>query len=301
MSETDVAQPPVEASTEATGATEVPKEAVEPQNELTKQFTDAEWAALKEFREKLPAIYRAAYAPADEAAEPKTFNLWGIDINPTAPAQDARVSVVLMKFLRARELRVSDAETMLVATLRWREEFKINELLNEEFPQDVFGGIGHVFGHDKDGRPVTYNLYGGGIDMTPVFSDVKRFIRWRVQLMEKTVRTLDYEKYDQMVQVHDYAGVNFLGGRDANQKAAASEATKIFQDYYPEFLSTKFFINVPTFAAWIFWFFKSLLSSKTFAKMSVVGPGEKTVKAALIPVIDVKELPKRYGGEADAF
>lgn len=65
--------------------------------------------------------------------------------------------------------------------------------------------------------------------------------------MEKTVRTLDYEKYDQMVQVHDYAGVNFLGGRDANQKAAASEATKIFQDYYPEFLVRSLSLTVHTY------------------------------------------------------
>lgn len=92
--------------------------------------------------------------------------------------------------------------------------------------------------------------------MKPVFSDVKRFIRcvtfsislvsyrsltyirisWRVQLMEKTVRLLDFEKYDQMIQVHDYEGVSFMGGRDPNQKAAAGEASKIFQDNYPEFL-----------------------------------------------------------------
>ena len=34
----------------------------------------------------------------------------------------------------------------------------------------------------------------------------------------------------------DYAGVRFMGGRDANQKAAAAQATDIFQNHYPEFL-----------------------------------------------------------------
>ena len=48
---------------------------------------------------------------------------------------------------------------MLVATLKWRQEFKIDELLDEEFPEDVFGGVGQVFGHDKEGRPVTYDIY----------------------------------------------------------------------------------------------------------------------------------------------
>lgn len=58
-----------------------------------------------------------------------------------------------------RELKVDDAETSMIATLRWREEFKITELLNEQFPEEIFGGVGRVFGHDKEGRPVTYVIY----------------------------------------------------------------------------------------------------------------------------------------------
>lgn len=54
--------------------------------------------------------------------------------------------------------------------------------------------------------------------------------------MEKSVRLLDFETLDQMIQVHDYEGVSLMGGRDANQKAAAGEATNIFQNHYPEFL-----------------------------------------------------------------
>lgn len=139
-------------------------------------------------------------------------------------------------------------------------------------------------------------------------------------MMEKTVRLLDFSTHDQMLQVHDYEGVSVWAGRDPNQKAAAAEATNIFQNHYPEFLvrlfssshlavcltrtpsqARKFFINVPSLLTWMFWFFKSILSAKTFAKMSVVGTGKHTIAAALLPFIDAKQLPKRYGGEADAF
>ena len=43
---------------------------------------------------------------------------------------------------------------MLTDTLKWREEFKIDELMTEEFPADVFGQLGHISGVDKGGRPV---------------------------------------------------------------------------------------------------------------------------------------------------
>lgn len=85
---------------------------------------------------------------------------------------DARVSVVLMKFLRARcgeihffirrviifwaarNLNPTAASEMFVATLRWRDEFKVDDAVKEEFPQDVYGQLGHIYGRDKDGRPV---------------------------------------------------------------------------------------------------------------------------------------------------
>lgn len=73
--------------------------------------------------------------------------------------------------------------------------------------------------------------------------------------MEKSVALLDFVEIDQMIQIHgdsdlslydslaqmlsvysiDYLGVSFTS-RDANSKAAASEATNIFQSHYPELL-----------------------------------------------------------------
>ena len=81
---------------------------------------------------------------------------------------------------------------MMIATLRWRDEFKVEDAMKETFP-DVFNGFGHIYGHDKEGRPVvcasfsafsivpdracSYNIYGGNNDLTAAFSDVQRFIR----------------------------------------------------------------------------------------------------------------------------
>jgi hypothetical protein len=65
--------------------------------------------------------------------------------------------------------------------------------------------------------------------------------------------------------------------------------------------SWKFFVNVPSILAWIFWAFKSLVSAQTFAKMSVVGSRHHAIAKALGQVLDMKELPKRYGGQAKGF
>lgn len=53
-----------------------------------------------------------------------------------------------------RNLSIREAREMLVNTLRWREEFNIKAVLEEVFPTDVFGHLGHLFGRDREARPV---------------------------------------------------------------------------------------------------------------------------------------------------
>ncbi|KAH9926245.1 CRAL/TRIO domain-containing protein [Epithele typhae] len=283
---------PAASETNAADAKEK-TDAEEPQNWLTQQFTDAEWAAVKALRAELPAILAQAYPSASPA--PTSITLWGVTLSCTAPS--AKASVVLAKFARARGLVVADAAAMLLATLKWRAEFGVDAVVGETFDADTFGRLGRVYGKDKEGRPVTYNLYGAVRDMKAVFGDVQKFIRWRVQFMEESIKLLDFETVDQMVQIHDYNGVS-ITSRDASQKAAAKEATAVFQNYYPEFLSRKFFVSVPAVLTWIFWLFKPLISANTLAKMTVVGSGAKTIGAELSQVIALEELPKEYGGTA---
>ncbi|KAF8196750.1 CRAL-TRIO domain-containing protein [Mycena galopus ATCC 62051] len=292
---TPVAPAPAATSTaEPTAAAE--KSEPEPQNALTEKFTGYEWKALAEFRKLVPDALVKAY----ERPEAKTsaITLWGVRVDPENLV-DARTSVVLMKFLRARNLNPTVAAEMFVATLRWRAEFKVDDTLKEEFPQDVFGRLGHIYGRDKEGRPVVYNVYGGNQDLDAVFGDVDRFLRWRVAFMEKSVAMLDFANVDQTVQIHDYEGVS-MSSRTPASKAAASQASNIFSAHYPELLYKKFFVNVPGYMSWLFWVFKTVLPAATFAKMSVVGSSPRAIGKALLPLIAPEELPKRYGGTASA-
>ena len=49
---------------------------------------------------------------------------------------------------------MSKAQDMLLETLKWRKEFDIDSLMTEEFDDAIFGKIGYIAGHDKEGRPV---------------------------------------------------------------------------------------------------------------------------------------------------
>lgn len=42
---------------------------------------------------------------------------------------------------------------MFVSTLRWRDEFGVEAAVKEEH-SEVFASSGHIYGKDKEGRPV---------------------------------------------------------------------------------------------------------------------------------------------------
>jgi hypothetical protein len=118
-----------------------------------------------------------------------------------------------------RANNVTEAAQQLVDTLKWRSEFNPEKAADEEFPAEIFGRLGILHGKSKAGEPVTYNLYGEIKDNQVVFGDLDRFLRyrlilsypiegtdvnitrWRVGLMEKGIKGIDFENVECMVQV----------------------------------------------------------------------------------------------------
>ncbi|KAJ2312499.1 Non-classical phosphatidylinositol transfer protein (PITP) [Coemansia sp. RSA 2705] len=252
------------------------------------QFSDSESKLIAELREQLPEIAQEAAAATET---PVASALWGVELLPSADAaeRDLRVDVILAKFLKARNGDVKLAREMLVNTLKWRAEFGIAGILDEQFPEEVFGNVGYLYGHDGSGRPVTYNFYGG-LDNKLVFGDLERFLRWRVQLHERGMQQLDFVDVADMVQVHDYEGVGLLS-YDKFARAASKATVQLMSDNYPETLSTKIFANVPGWGETIFNIIGRWLSDETKRKFVVVS--KASAPAALVQHIG-EDIPEKF-------
>ncbi|KAG2202656.1 hypothetical protein INT47_002088 [Mucor saturninus] len=221
-------------------------------------LTKAEKEAVQALKADLDRVKTAANIPSD-------YKLW--DISLDKDSTDPKLDVLLVKFLRARDLDLTKASQMLIDTLIWRKDFKTDEILDQVYDESVLGSVSYVYKTDKEGRPVCYNFYGD-IDQEEVFGDVEKFIRWRVQVMERGVQLIDFVETDSMVVIHDYHNAS-LFGRSSNAKAATKEIIKIMQDNYPEFLAVKYFVNVPYWGSMIFKLIRPLLSEATTKKFIV--------------------------------
>jgi hypothetical protein len=235
--------------------------------------------------EKLQGQVEALVEEADHG------ELFGEDLKG---AEKGVQETLLNKFLQANQHDVDAAKSQLLKTLKWRKKFSPLSAAFKEKHKEVYDELGLVTKHES--TVMTWNLYGAVEDKERVFGDLDSFLRWRVGLMELGISKLDFSDAakSKMSQVHDYKGVNFFA-MDAKTKTATKNTIQIFQDYYPEMLDKKYFVNVPKIMGWVFTLVKPLVSKETLEKFNVLSDGSKLASSV------GDWTPKSYGGKAESL
>ncbi|KAL0540451.1 hypothetical protein IC582_020457 [Cucumis melo] len=247
----------------------------------------------------LPKEEAEAEAEA-EAAEPvpppppEEVFIWGIPL-----LGDERSDVILLKFLRARDFKVKDAFTMIKNTVRWRKQFGIEALLDEDLGNQ-WDKVVFSHGVDREGHPVCYNVFGEfenkDLYQTTFSDDEKslKFLRWRIQFLEKSIRKLDFSPscISTIVQVNDLK--NSPGLTKWELRNATKRALQLFQDNYPEFAAKQVFINVPWWYLAVNRMISPFFTQRTKSKFVFAGPS-KTAET-LFKYVAPEQVPVQYGG-----
>ncbi|KAF2167660.1 hypothetical protein M409DRAFT_65798 [Zasmidium cellare ATCC 36951] len=217
--------------------------------------------------------------------------------------------IVLQKFLRANVDDLEKAKEQLTSALKWRKEYQPLKVRDEVYDKDKFGGLGFVTKvkgatetkNEED--VVSWNIYGAAAkDVKKTFGDTDAFVRWRVALQEITIQQLklneatetipDYGKGPdpyKAINVHDYLSVSFFR-RPQEIKDSSSKIIDMFQRYYPETVSYKYFVNVPLVMQWMMGAMKALMSKDSIQTMTWMTYGSELHKYL------GSEVPKEYGG-----
>ncbi|XP_058110447.1 patellin-6 [Magnolia sinica] len=244
----------------------------------------SERKSLQDLKSKLPT-----------SLDPSSSSIWGISLLST---DDDRTDVVLLKFLRARDFRVSDALSMLLKCLAWRKDFGADTVLDEDLGfKELEGVVAYMHAHDREGHPVCYNAYGVFKDKEMyerIFGDeekLKRFLRWRVQVLERGVNVLQFKPggVNSIIQVTD---LKDMPKREL--RVASNQILSLFQDNYPEMVARKVFINVPWYFSMLYSMFSPFLTQRTKSKFVIAKEGN--VAETLYKFIRPEDVPVQYGG-----
>jgi hypothetical protein len=246
---------------------------------------------LKQLVQKAIDDKEFSSSPEENSVEP---SIWGIPL-----LKDEKSDVILLKFLRARDFKVKDAFLMLKNTTKWRKEFCIDDLINEDLGDDLEKVV-FMHGVDKDGHPVCYNVYGEFQNKElykKTFGDEEKrtkFLRWRIQFLEKSLRKLDYSPGGicTIFQISDLK--NSPGPGKGELRLATKLALQLLQDNYPEFVAKQVFINVPWWYLAFYTMISPFLTQRTKSKFVFASPAK--TPETLFKYIEPQQVPIQYGG-----
>ncbi|MFS7915446.1 putative CRAL-TRIO lipid binding domain, GOLD domain, CRAL/TRIO domain, CRAL/TRIO domain superfamily [Helianthus anomalus] len=266
------------------------------ESNMIKDLSHLETLSLNE----LKLMVQEAIANKDSTFTPNPdqptseISIWGIPL-----FKDERTDVILLKFLRARDFKVKDSFIMLKNTFLWRKAFSIDDLVDENFNNDLEKVVFN-HGFDKEGHPVCYNVYGEFQDKElynkTLTDEEKRtsFLKWRVQFLERSIRKLDFRPggVNTIFQVSDLKNSPGPGKREL--RLATKQALQVLQDNYPEFVAKQVFINVPWWYLAFYSMMSPFMTQRTKSKFVFASPA-KTAET-LFKYVGPEHVPIQYGG-----
>ncbi|CAM9969298.1 unnamed protein product [Scytosiphon promiscuus] len=154
------------------------------------------------------------------------------------PLDDA----VLVRYLRARDGNIEKAAAMLTATLEWRRDFGLPEMLSKEMDvmrKENATGKMYLSGRDKQGRPL--------LVMRPRCEntvDHNGNIKHLVYQLERARAILQKGSggLGKVCVVIDYVGFTV---RNSPAMKTSMATLNILQNHYPETLGQAFFVSPP--------------------------------------------------------
>ncbi|KAL5559041.1 hypothetical protein UlMin_035252 [Ulmus minor] len=196
----------------------------------------------------------------------------------------------LARYLRARNWNVKKATKMLKDTLKWRAEYKPEEIRWEDVALEAETGKIYRSNYiDKHGRTV--------LVMRPSFQNtksVKGQIRYLVYCMENAILNLPPDQ-EQMVWLIDFQGFNM----SHISVKVTRETSHVLQDHYPERLGLAILYNPPKFFEPFWTVVKPFLEPKTQKKVKFVYSDDLNTKKIMEDHFDMDKLESAFGGNDD--
>ena len=185
------------------------------------------------------------------------------------------------------------------ATLEWRHEQGINDILREPCPHfhliqqhywHHFHGTGHhgepIF-YERPGQTNLAALRQGGVNL-------RELLRYYMQITEFQWQYLNRDDHASSIYVVDLRGIRFADfvgdAREFVLTAARSSA-----QHYPERGGKVLLIHVPGWFQLIWRAIRPMVSESTLHKIHLLR-GEAEIKQTLLEFIPLEHIPSEYGG-----
>ncbi|KAL7097587.1 hypothetical protein ACP275_10G153700 [Erythranthe tilingii] len=195
----------------------------------------------------------------------------------------------ILRYLRARNWNAKKATKMLKETLKWRIQYRPDNIKWDDIAQEAARGkIYRANYSDKHGRTVL--VMRPGLQNS---NSVEEQIKCLVYCMESAISNLD-EDQEQMVWLIDFQKWNMA----SISVKVTRETARVLQDHYPERLGIAVFYNPPKVFESFWLMVKPFLETKTYKKVKFVYSDHPPSMKVMEALFDMEKLESTFGGKS---
>ncbi|KAM7531874.1 hypothetical protein LguiB_035284 [Lonicera macranthoides] len=206
--------------------------------------------------------------------------------DPSSSSSKEVDDLLIRRFLRARDLDIEKACSLLLKYLSWRREFIPDGFISpSEIPNELAQNKLFMQGVDKMGRPIVVTF--GARHKHTSLEEFKRFVTYS---LDKICARMPRGQ-EKFVCIGDLKGWGYSNSDIRGYLAALS----ILQDCYPERLGKLFIVHVPYVFMTAWKVVYPFIDNKT--KKKIVFVENKKMSSTLLGDIDEDQLPDSYGGK----
>ncbi|KAI8354048.1 CRAL-TRIO domain-containing protein [Blakeslea trispora] len=192
------------------------------------------------------------------------------------------------RYMRARRWDFEAAKDMLEKTVRWRREFKPDQLDPEYIRSEAATGKMYFSGFDKFGRPL-YIMKPRNENS----KDSDKQVKFIVFCLERAIRLMP-ENVEKITFVTDFRGSSMSNNPSVN---TAKKFLEILSNHYPERLGAAFLKNSPWFFLTTFKIIAPFVDPITRNKIKFINSGDS--KDATNDVVNLEDYIPLEGMEVD--
>ncbi|KAJ5723688.1 Phosphatidylinositol transfer protein sfh5 [Penicillium malachiteum] len=257
-----------------------------------KSDSDASIPQIKDLDRFFLHMFSIVYAAGNR-------EMWGVTLQSSKNIPTANV---LIKFLRANNGNLNDAEKHLKQALKWRRETEPQMLVKSGvFSSRKYDGLGYVTTHEEDGHRVvvSWNIYDQVKTAREAVFSPKESLKLRIAQVEMAVMQLRLRDATavttygpagdpyRIIEIHDCSSLTSFPARLA-ALIAIKRATKVVSLAYPEVVQERYFVGTSPTG----WFTSLLNRGRSFRQVF-----SQAEVASKFPASIAEKLPKVYGGE----
>jgi hypothetical protein len=197
---------------------------------------------------------------------------------------------MILRYLRARNFDLDKSEEMLRATLKWREEYKPELILEKDDAVQKVKSLKQMFnlGVSKQGEAICYIVPGANKNPT----DVR--IKYLVWSLETIITNMDPNSSGKMIWIMDMAQFGRDSLTDSYGKEVAQITLNILQNHYPERLLRFVVMDSPWYFNLFWYVVQVFIDPKTKEKILFVSDDKFKI---LSEYCTPENLDVKYGGK----